>query len=204
MTSWFLNGANAGSSTPGHFATLSVWSLGMTSWFLIGANAWQPVSEELAGGKVANEAAVGSQKVISRQIFELYPLDLVEDLVFDLAVECVHRIELQVHGASVTVVVANVGDMLTDDGGDAQLFVEFTAERLFRSLAGFNLAAREFPLKSHWLVGPSLANEQFAVAAQESCCDKPKSWSGRARIGTRLRVFHATSLNGSNRLDSDK
>ncbi len=155
----------------------------------------QPVSEELACGKITNETAVRSQEVIFQQIFELYPLQLVEDFVFELALECVDCVELQVYCPPMTVVVANMGDARPNNGSDAQLLVELAAERLFRTFAGLNFSPGKFPLEGHWLVGPSLANQHFAVANEKPCHDEPKSWSDRARIGTRLRVFHATSVN---------
>jgi hypothetical protein len=152
--------------------------------------------EELAGGEVANEAAICSEEVVLRQVFESDPLDLVKDLVLDLAFESMDGVELEVYGAAVTVVVADAGDAYPDGGGDTQFLVKLTAKRLFRTLAGLNLAAGKLPLESHRLVRPPLANEHLAIADQEPRRDKSECRPGRARIRAWLRVFHATSLTG--------
>jgi hypothetical protein len=87
----------------------------------------RPVLEELAGGQIANKPSISSEEVVRRQIFQFHPLHLVEDPVFQLAIEGVHRVKLQVDRASMTVVVPDAGDACPDDRSDTQLFVELAA-----------------------------------------------------------------------------
>jgi len=171
-------------------ASLGFGSLGMTV---------PDESEELAGGEVADEAAVGGEEVVLRQVFEPDPLDLMEDLVLNLAIEGVDGVELEVNGTAMTVVVADAGDAHTDGGGDAQFFLELAAKRLFRALSGLDLAAGKLPQERHRLVWAPLADEHLTIADQKPRRDKSKCRPGRARIGTWLCAFHATSLTGRER-----
>ena len=104
-----------------------------------------------------------------------------------------HREELQVDGASMAVVVANVGDAGSDFGGDAELFIELACQRLLRAFAGLDLAAGKLPLQGHGLVGPALADQHFAAADDERGRHKTKGGSGRPRVGF-LALFHPFSV----------
>lgn len=153
-------------------------------------------SEQFAGGKVFDEAAVGSKEVVRGEFFELDPLELVKDFVFEFAFERGNSIELQVDSAAMAVVVADVGDVGTDGGADAELFVEFAGEGLLGALAVFDLAAGKLPLKGHRLVWAALADEDEAVAHEQAGDDESESWARRTWFGDGLRVFHASSVNG--------
>ncbi len=79
-----------------------------------------------------------------------------------------HGKELQVDGAAMAVVVADVGDVRADFGADAEFFLEFARERLLGAFAVFDLAAGKLPLQGHGLVGSSLANQDQAITNQKA------------------------------------
>jgi hypothetical protein len=151
--------------------------------------------EQLAGGEVADESTVGGEEVVVGEFFELDPLELVEDFVFEFAFKGSYGIELQVDSATVAVVVADMRDVRADGCADAKLFVQFAGESLFGAFAGFDFASGEFPLQGHWLVGTALTDEDAIVATQQRCNDEAEGGSRRARVGDGLRVFHDSSVN---------
>ena len=81
--------------------------------------------KQLSFGEVADQAQVGGQEVEARQLRQRGPAHIVEDAVLDVAGKLAHHEELKVDGAAVAVFVADLGDAAADDGGDAELFVEF-------------------------------------------------------------------------------
>ena len=89
--------------------------------------------EELAHGEVADEVEVGGEEVEGGELAEWGPLEGVEDAVVQLAGEGVDDEELQVDGATVAIVVAELGDAAADDGADAELLVELAGECLLGS-----------------------------------------------------------------------
>jgi hypothetical protein len=119
--------------------------------------------KQLAGGEVFDEVAVGGEEVVGRQVFELDPLELMEDAVLELATELVHSEELEVDGAAMAIIVADVGDVNADFGGDAEFLVEFAGEGLFGCLTELDFASRKLPLESHGLIGTPLANKDFST-----------------------------------------
>ena len=158
-------------------------------------NGWK--LKEFAVGEIADETAVSGKKIVIGQIFELYPFELVEDFVFQFALEGGDGEELEIDGSAVAVVVADVGYARTDGGADAEFFVEFAKEGLFGSLARLDFSAGEFPLQSHGLIGTALADEHKTFAKKQSGNDKTQGGSGGARLGNGLRLFHTSSVNGS-------
>lgn len=152
-------------------------------------------SEQLAFGEIADEAEVGGQKVVFRQLPELHPSYLVEDMVLNFAREFAHREELQVHGAAMAVIVADMGDGRSDDRSDSQFLVEFAGERLLRGFAGLDFAPGELPFESHDLVGAALAYEYLAITNNECGRHKPERWAGLVRRRGRLGVVHRSSVN---------
>jgi hypothetical protein len=125
--------------------------------------------EKFAGSEVADEAAVGGEEFVVGEFFELDPLELMEDLVLQLALKRGHGEELQIDCASMAVVVADVRDARSDFGGDAEFFLEFAGESLLGAFALLDLAAGKLPLEGHWLVGAALANEDKTFANQQTC-----------------------------------
>lgn len=155
--------------------------------------------QQLPGGQILDHVAVRCEKVIPWQIFELDPLDLLEDAVLDLSGELLDNEKLEIDGATVAVVMPDVGDAGADRGCDTELFVEFAGKRLFRALALFDFAARELPLQRHRLVGTPLADQHFARLNDQSGCNKTKRRLGRPELGVWLAVFHAFSVIAPNR-----
>jgi hypothetical protein len=151
--------------------------------------------EQFSGGEVADEAAVGGEEVVVGKFFELDPLKLLENLVFEFAFEGSHGIELQVDCAAMAIVVADVGDVRADGGADAELFIEFASEGLFGAFTGFNFAPGEFPLQGHRLVGTALTDQDETITNQQRCDNEAEGRSRRARVGDGLRVFHDSSVN---------
>jgi len=94
--------------------------------------------------------------------------------------------ELEVNGAAVAVVVADVRDAWADGGVDAEFFVEFAGEGLFWTFAGLYFAAGKFPLEGHWLVGASLADEDAAAAEHECCYDQAQCSGALGNNGCRV------------------
>ena len=155
--------------------------------------------EQFAGGEVADESAVGGEKFVLGKIFETDPLELVEDFVLQLSIERGHGEELQVDGAAVAIVVADVGNTGSDFCEDAQFFLEFAGESLFRTFALFYFPAGKLPLQRHWLVGATLADQDHSIANQQTCYNEAESGTRWARVGNGLRFFHAFSVNAGDK-----
>jgi hypothetical protein len=92
--------------------------------------------------------------------------------------------------------MADVGDVGSDRCVYAKFFVQFARKSLFGTLTLFDFSAGKLPLQSHGLIGAALADQDKAVAHQQSRNDEAKCGSRRARVGDGLRVFHASSVNG--------
>ena len=152
--------------------------------------------QQLTRRQIADQSPVRCKKLVLRKVLKLDPLELMEDLVLQFAFKRSHREELQVDGATVTVIMANVRDLWPDGGPDPQLLLQFARESLFWCFALLNLSAGKFPLQCHWLVRAPLADEHQAIASQQPCNHKPKCGARRARVGDRLRLFHLFSVNG--------
>ena len=152
--------------------------------------------KEFAGGEVADQAAVGGEEIVFGELFEFHPLELLEDLVFEFALEGRNSEELKVDRSAMAIVVADVCDARADGGKDAEFFLEFPGERLFRAFAVLDFTAGELPLEGHGLIGPALANQDLSVPNQQACGDETERGTGRARFGDRLRLFHDSSVNG--------
>jgi hypothetical protein len=125
--------------------------------------------EEFAFSQVADESAVGGEEVVTGQVFERDPAEVVEDTVGDFAVEGADGEELEVDGSSVAIGVADANDVGTDLGADAELLVELAGEGLLRGLAGLYFSAGELPLERHGLVGASLTDKDGVCAQNEGC-----------------------------------
>ena len=139
------------------------------------------ISEQLPVRQVANQPAVGGQEVEGRELFELGPAHLVIDAVLHLAAELVHGEKLQVDCAAMAIVVPNMGDTRPDHRLDAQLFFQFAGQRLFRALASLDLAAGKLPVRSHGLVRPPLADQNFAAAHNQRRRNKAQGGTCWAR-----------------------
>ena len=96
----------------------------------------------------------------------------MEDLVFELAFEGGDGEKLQVDGAAVAVVMADVGDARADFCVDSEFFLEFASKGLFRAFAMLDFAAGKLPLQRHRLIGASLADQDSSVANQQPCDNK--------------------------------
>jgi len=160
----------------------------------LGKWGWELLLEQLAGGEVFDEIAVGGEEVVAGQIFELDPLDLLEDAVFDLAGELFDGEELEIDGAAVAVVVADVGDPGADLSGDTELLIELAGEGLLGTFAGLDLAAGKLPLQGHGLVGAPLADEHLAGPDHQSGCHQTKRRRSGPGLGVWLTVFHTLSV----------
>ena len=151
--------------------------------------------EKFAGGEVADKAAVGGEELVLGKFLKLDPFELVEDFVLEFAFERRHGEELQVNGASVAVVVPDVGNPGPDLCADAQFFLEFASEGLFRAFALLDFAAGKLPLQRHRLVGTALADQDKAVAHQQPRNDESEGGPQGARVGDGLRFVHDSSVN---------
>lgn len=151
--------------------------------------------QELAAGEVANQRQVGGEEVEFGEFTEIDPAHLIVDLVLNFAGEFAYREELQIDRSAVTVIVAYAGDGGTNDGGDAQFFVEFTHKGLLRGFAGFDLAPWKFPLESHDLFRTALADEDPAFANYKGCRYKAKGWTGVLGLRAALGGVHTRSVN---------
>ena len=139
-----------------------------------------------ARGQIAYKPAVGCQKVVAGQIFELGPAHLLKDAVHNLPGELVHREELQVDCAAMAVIVANVRDAAADGGLDAKFLVQFAGQGLFGAFARLNLAAGKLA---------ALPNQDLGAAHNQCGRDKSQRGTGGARIGIRQCVFHTSIVN---------
>lgn len=148
--------------------------------------------EKLAFGEVADESEVGGEEVVFLQVAELDPAHLVEDLVLDFAGELPDSEELQVHGAAVTVIVANTDDGGAYDGLDAQFFLKLADQRLLRTFAGLDFSAGKFPFERHNLIGTPLTNENLAVTKDKSGRYKSKRRTRLMRRRGRLGVHRSS------------
>ena len=102
---------------------------------------------------------------------------------------------MQIDGAAVTIVVANVGNARPNFCVNPQLFLEFASKGLFRTFALFDLAAGKLPLQRHRLIGTALADQDKALANQQPCNDEAERGSQWSRVGDGLRFFHVSSVN---------
>ena len=152
--------------------------------------------KELAAGEVFDEVAVGGEEVVVGEIFEAGPNHLGEDAVLEVAGEVADGEELEVDGAAVAVVVAEMGDAGADGGFDGQFLAQLAGQGLLGGLAGFDLAAGEFPLQGHGLIGAALADKDLAAADDERCNDKAERGPGRLGAGQLLASFHTVSVQG--------
>ena len=125
------------------------------------------------------------------------------DLVFELAFKGVDGKKLEINGAAVAIVMADVGDALANGGLDSELFIQFPSKSLFRTFASLDLAAGKLPLQGHRLIGTSLAYQHFAVANEKPRGNEPQCRSGRLRVGVELCLFHTSSVNGEQRGKGD-
>jgi hypothetical protein len=132
-----------------------------------------PSLKQFAFGQVADEAAVGGEEVEGRQVFEGRPAEIVEDAVFDFAVEGMHREKLQIDCASVAVGVTDAGDPRADFGANAQFFIEFARKGLLGGFSRLDFAAGKLPFERHRLIRSPLADQNFASAKNDSGDNMP-------------------------------
>jgi len=121
------------------------------------------VLKELACRQILNEAAIRRQEVVSRQILELDPLELVKDAIDQIAGKLVYREELQINGAAVAIVMPDVGHSSADLCGNTEFLVQLARQCLFCALTGLDFPPGELPLQSHGLVRTALANQNLAA-----------------------------------------
>ena len=153
--------------------------------------------EQLAGGEVADEAAVGGQEVVIWQVFEFGPADFLVDVVDDFPGELVNGEELEIDGAAMAVVVADVGDMGADNGGYAEFLVEFSGQGLLGAFAGLDFTAGKLPLRGHGLVGAALPDEDFTAAYDQGRGDEAKGRAVGPGCALGLSLRHSSSVNPS-------
>ncbi len=134
--------------------------------------------------QVADEIAVGGEEVVLRQLFEPDPAQVIEDAVFQLACELIDGEELQIDGAAVAIVVADLRDAAADGGGDAELFIELAGEGDLGAFAGLDFAAGTLPLERHGLIGAALADEDFIAAQHEGRNDETQRGRARELLGS--------------------
>ena len=130
--------------------------------------------QQLSRRQIANQPPVGCEELVVCQLFELGPAHLVEDAVVDFAGELVHRKELQVDCAAVTVVVANADDARADNCLDAELFIQLPRKCLLGAFPRLDLAAGKLPLQGHGLVWAALPDQHLPGAQNESGRHKAK------------------------------
>lgn len=109
---------------------------------------------------------VGGEEVEVGEGVERGPADFVVDAVGELALEAADGEELEIDGAAVAVVVADVGDEGADGGVDAEFFVELAAEGLLGGFSGLDFASGKLPLEAHGLIGAALTDEN-GVSTQD-------------------------------------
>jgi hypothetical protein len=146
--------------------------------------------QQLAGGEVADEAAIGGEKFVIRKLGELDPAHLLVDLVVDFAGEFAHREELQIDGAAAAIVMANARDGRSYFSADAQLFSQFPRERLLRALSGLDLSAGKLPKRTHRLIGTPLADQHFTVAHDERRRDEAQRGASAGAGSLGLWIVH--------------
>src|SRR6185437_2452948 len=139
--------------------------------------------KQLALGEIADEAKIGGEEVVVRQVGQLDPAHLVENLILDFAGELPDSEELQIDGAAVAVIVADANDCGADNCLDTKFFVKLARQCLLRTFAGLDLAPGKFPLQGHNLVGAALAYEQLTITDDEGGRYKPKRRAWLARSG---------------------
>ena len=72
--------------------------------------------KQFAGGEIADEAAVGGEEVITGEVAQITPAQIVEDVVGDFARKLVDGEELQIDCAAVAVGVPHMRDERADGG----------------------------------------------------------------------------------------
>lgn len=149
--------------------------------------------EELSGGKVADQSAVGGQELVGHKVFEPDPAELFKDAVLELAGKLMDSEELEVDSAAMAIIVADAGDKGTDGGLDAEFFVEFADQGLLRAFTGLDFASGKLPLEGHGLVGAALADQDFTAAHNQGRGHEAKGGAKRAVFAGEI-FFHASSV----------
>jgi len=159
-----------------------------------GATAGTPL-QQLPGGQVADQVAVGGKEIVAGQVVEPDPANLLIDVVDDFARELVHREELQIDSAAVTVVMADSGDARANGGGYAELLVQLAGKGLLGTFTGLDLAAGKLPLQRHGLFRTALTDQHLACAHNERSSHKTEGWATGPIVGVCLNFLHSSSVN---------
>ena len=70
--------------------------------------------QQLSCRKIPDQTAVRSKKIVAWEIFEAHPFELGEDLVLELAFKRVNSKKLEIDGAAVAIVMADMRDPLAN------------------------------------------------------------------------------------------
>jgi len=102
--------------------------------------------QQFPSRQVADEVAIGRKKVVTGQVGQLAPAQIVKNPVGDFAAKLMHCKELQIDRAPAPIGMAHARDSGADLGVDAQFFVKLAGQGLLGSLPRLHFAARELPL----------------------------------------------------------
>jgi hypothetical protein len=124
--------------------------------------------KQFSRGQIADQVSIRGEKVKARQFPQRNPAQIVENAVLDFALEGMYGEELQIDGAAAAIGVAGARDQRPKLSLNSQFFFQFASERLLRTFARLNLAARKLPLQRHGLIRTPLANQDPISAKDQS------------------------------------
>jgi hypothetical protein len=119
--------------------------------------------KNLTGSQIFHEIDVAIQKIVSGQVRNFLPANLLKDEIARLALELADLIEDQLDRSAPRVGVFVARDLFAGCRGDRKLFQELPLERRSEFLSGFHLAARKFPFAGMRLPCLSLADQNRFV-----------------------------------------
>ena len=98
----------------------------------------------------------------------MFPQDLIEDTIFDLAPPGANTQEYQQDRVFIWVGELVAGDFGCGVGIDPEFFLELTLQGRYGRFITFHFAARELPLQGVGLVGAAAADQDCPFALEDA------------------------------------
>lgn len=117
---------------------------------------------------MAHNAAIRFEKLKLRDPFSRLPTDLLEDAVFEFALESLNVEEVQFDSTTGLVCVPDDRNAATNVGANSQFFIQFTHQGGRELLTRFDLSSGKLPLQRKRLISASLTDQDFGCAINRS------------------------------------
>lgn len=154
--------------------------------------------EQLACRQILDESTVRSEEVVTGQVAQLTPAQIVEDVVGHFAFILMNGEELQIDRTAVAIGMPHMSHRRANHRFDPQFLFKLADQGLFRAFSRLHFASGKFPLEGHGLIGTALADQYLVAAEDESGDDIAHGFEFRGARFMRFGIPHAhTSLDGS-------